>query len=112
MQLQINSGKKMSEQSAAYFRERGWVLPPPGSVLAIAMDASGRELGQAVMKVADGQAKEQAAKFVEAHRPPVVDARKKWDEAFALAQQTNRRVWVRISQRYCGPMPPAQSLAG
>ena len=27
----------------------------------------------------------------------------KWDEAFAAAKQTNRKVWVRISQRYCGP---------
>jgi hypothetical protein len=48
-------------------------------------------------------ANEQAARFVEKHSPPVVDAWQKWNEAFALAKKTNRRVWVRISQRYCGP---------
>ena len=48
-------------------------------------------------------ANEQAARFVEKHSPPVVDAWQKWNDAFALAKKTNRRVWVRISQRYCGP---------
>ena len=29
--------------------------------------------------------------------------RKKWDEAFAKAKATDRKVWARISGRYCGP---------
>ena len=28
---------------------------------------------------------------------------KKWDEAFATARQTHRKVWVRVCERYCGP---------
>lgn len=44
-----------------------------------------------------------AAQFVCKHAPKPADAKKKWDEAFAVAGQTNRKVWVRICQRYCGP---------
>ncbi len=67
------------------------------------MNAEGKELGQIVIKVSDAEGKQQASRFIDAHQPPVLDARKKWDEALALAKKTNRRVWVRISQRYCNP---------
>jgi thiol:disulfide interchange protein len=55
------------------------------------------------LDVSAANAKDEAAKFVETHQPPMVDSLQKWNEAFALAKKTNRRVWVRISARYCGP---------
>lgn len=103
MQVRLRSGADAHTETVAMVKDRGWSLPPVGAIAAFAMNAEGKELGQIVIKVADAQAKQQAATFVDAHQPPKVDARKKWDEAFALAKQTNRRVWVRISQRYCHP---------
>ena len=103
MQMRFKAGPSASEQGLAYIKQRGWPLPAAGQVTAIAMNAAGQELARAIIDVADPKAKDEAARFVEAHLPPPVDAKQKWEAAFALAKQTNRRVWVRISQRYCEP---------
>lgn len=103
MQMRFNTGASGSETSKAFVKAKNWPVPTDGSVVAIALDGSGKELGQTTIDVSAGDAKEQAARFVEKLSPPVVDARQKWREAFDLAKKTNRRVWVRISQRYCGP---------
>ena len=103
MQIRFKAGPNASEQGFAYIKQRGWPLPAAGQVTAIAMNAEGQELARAIIEVANPQAKDEAARFVEAHLPPPVDAKQKWEAAFALAKQTNRRVWVRISQRYCEP---------
>ena len=103
MQVRLNTGSNGNAQSVAYATEKQWPIPPAGSVAAVAMDAKGNELGRAMIVVSSDTAKGEAATFVESHLPPVVDGDQKWKEAFALARQTNRRVWVRISGRYCGP---------
>ena len=103
MQIRFKTGPSASEQGLAYIKHHGWTMPAAGKVVAIAMNAEGQELARTTFDVADPQAKDEAARFVEANLPPPVDATKKWDAAFALAKQTNRRVWVRISQRYCEP---------
>jgi hypothetical protein len=103
MQIRFKTGPDASESSKAYCQKRNWPAPPAGSVTAIALDANDRELGRLTVDVSGPDAKQQVARFLEAHRPPELDAKKKWEEAFALAKQTNRRVWARVSQRYCGP---------
>lgn len=103
MQMRFNTGAASSEKSKAYIKAKTWPVPTDGKVVAIALDASGKELGQATIEISANDAKEQAVRFVEKHSPPVIDAKQKWNEAFALAKKTNRRVWVRISQRYCEP---------
>jgi chemotaxis methyl-accepting protein methylase len=103
MQMRFNTGASATERGKAFVKAKNWPVPTDGSVVAIALDASGKELGQTTIDVSAGDANDQAARFVEKHSPAVVDARLKWAEAFELAKKTNRRVWVRISQRYCGP---------
>ena len=48
-------------------------------------------------------AAETAYGFIERYAPAQQDAEAKWDEAFRQAKEQNKRVWVRTSQRYCGP---------
>jgi hypothetical protein len=104
MQLLVQPKQASDEETElAFLDERGWQLPGEGRVLAIALDASGEELARMEIAVADGAAAEQAADFVRKHAPAKVDAKQKWDEAFAEARSSNRRVWARVSGRYCGP---------
>ncbi|XZE20837.1 thioredoxin family protein [Pirellulaceae bacterium SH449] len=103
MQMRFNTGASGSEQSKAFVKTKNWPIPTEGNVVAIALDAMGNELGQTTIDISADDANDQVVRFIEKHSPPVVDASQKWSEAFALAKKTNRRVWVRISQRYCGP---------
>ena len=67
------------------------------------MDGEGKELGRQDIDVNIAGAAEQVAKFIHQYVPATPDAEAKWAAAFAEGARTNRRVWVRISQRYCGP---------
>jgi Thioredoxin-like len=60
-------------------------------------------LANANRRMHDPAGPKRAADFIRQHAPPPADASEKWDEAFALARQSGRKVWARISQRYCGP---------
>jgi hypothetical protein len=88
---------------AKFLHERGWHLPNAGQVVAYAIDSSGKELGRIEINSSSANAADQAANFIRQHAPAPVDAEKKWTEACAEASRSNRRVWARISQRYCGP---------
>ena len=78
-------------------------VPEVNRVFVAAFDGDGRELGRINLDADAAGSDKLAAAFVQEHAPPVTDAEKKWEQAFAEAKRTNRRVWVRISQRYCGP---------
>jgi Thioredoxin-like len=103
MDLRFDTGAKARENEEEFVKAKNWQLPTVGNVVALALDANSNELGREVFEVAATDAKEKARAFVQKYQQPQVDAKKKWDEAFAQAKKTNRRVWVRISQRYCGP---------
>ncbi len=87
----------------AFLKEHDWRLPKPGYVLAVALEPDGTELGRVEVDVRDPQAAETAADFIYQHAPPQHDAEKEWAAAFAEAERSNRRVWARVSGRYCGP---------
>lgn len=93
----------LSDADAAFLKERNWELPAEGHVVAYAIDADGKELERLEVDARDKNAVAEAAEFIHRHALPKADAAEKWDEAFAEAKQSNRRVWVRVSQRYCGP---------
>lgn len=95
--------KSLPTADAAFLQERKWQLPGERRVCAYAVDAQGNELGRVELDMTDKNAAETAATFVHRHAPRRVDAEKKWQEAFAEAKRSNRRVWARISGRYCGP---------
>lgn len=104
MQIVVSRSRESLESAdAAFLKERNWQLPREGRVFVCAIDAKGNELGRLEIDVTDTGANEEAADFIHQHAPSPVDAEKKWHEAFAEANRSNRRVWARISQRYCGP---------
>jgi hypothetical protein len=86
-----------------FAQSKNWPLPEKGKVFALAMDPAGHELGRIEIDVKDAAGPKRAADFIRHYAPPPADAREKWEEAFALARQSGRKVWARISQRYCGP---------
>jgi hypothetical protein len=103
MQIDASLNGESGPEITAFARTKNWPLPEKGKVFALAMDPSGHELARIEIELKDTAGPKRAAAFIRQHAPAPADARKKWDEAFALARQSGRKVWVRISQRYCGP---------
>ncbi len=104
MQIQGEIGKQPPGPDVAEFaRSKNWPLPENGRILAIAFDPAGRELGRIEIDSKDPAGAKLASDFVRKHAPVQADAKARWDEAFADARQSGRKVWVRISQRYCRP---------
>jgi hypothetical protein len=67
------------------------------------LDGSGAELGRIEIDLTTADAATKAEDFIRRHAPAQADATEKWDAAFAEAKRTRRKVWARVSQRYCGP---------
>jgi hypothetical protein len=104
MQIIVAGGKVPLEAADVEFlKSRGWPESKAGCVFACALDANGNELGQLEIDINQSNAAEEAARFIQQHAPERHDAEEKWSAAFAEAERTGRRVWVRVSQRYCGP---------
>jgi Thioredoxin-like len=93
----------LKTEDQAFLKERNWWLPDPGHILAVALEPDGTELGRLQIDARDPQAPQAAADFIHAHAPPQHDAEQEWAAAFAEAQRSHRRVWARVSGRYCGP---------
>ncbi|WP_146395982.1 thioredoxin family protein [Pseudobythopirellula maris] len=90
-------------EGAELLAERGWQAPEGNSVHAWALDEGGAVLGSITIDADDENARAATAAFVDAHAPPPADAEEKWRHAFDEAEATGRRVWARVSGRYCGP---------
>jgi len=104
MQLTKTVGGDGSDPDVAeYAQQHKWPTPTAGEVFACAIDATGSELGRIELAPKSTEAATRAVEFVRQHAPEQIDAKKKWDEAFAEARRTDRKVWARISGRYCGP---------
>ena len=78
-------------------------MPKDNHILAYAIDADGNELGRLDTDIRHQEAPGQVASFIHQHAPQPNDAEEKWNTAFAEANRSNRRVWARVSSRYCGP---------
>ena len=96
-------GDNLNAQDAAFLTERKWQLPDADHVVAYAIDADGKELGNLTFDAKDTNAIAEAAEFIHRYAAPQVNAEEKWAAAFAEAKRSNRRVWARVSGRYCGP---------
>jgi Thioredoxin-like len=103
MQIDASLGGKSGSAIMTFARSKNWPLPENGKVFALVMDPAGHELGRIEIDLKDPAGPKRVADFIRQHAPAAADAREKWDEAFALARQSGRKVWARISQRYCGP---------
>ena len=104
MQLVVLGGKKpLDPADEAFLKERRWPLPPSGRIFACAIDAGGQEIGQQEIDLSETEAAQKVAEFIHQHAPAPDNAEEKWTAAFAEASRTDKRVWARVSQRYCGP---------
>ena len=91
-----------SEQST-FLTSREITLPEVGQLVAIAMDENEKIIGMLSIKVGSNEAIEETAEFQRTHSASQVDAEMKWSVAFELAKGTDRKVFAKIGQRYCGP---------
>ena len=103
MHLRIRENDMADEQTQQFVASKNWPQPEPGIVFVCVLDGSGQELGRVQLDTRTDGVKLQAAEFLQKHAPPQADARTKWHAAFAEAERSGRKVWVRISLRYCGP---------
>ncbi|HVU88481.1 MAG TPA: thioredoxin family protein [Pirellulales bacterium] len=99
----VTSAVDMTAEDAAFVKEHDFKLPPPGHVTVYAFDSQGQPTGSLDVDVAAAEAAQAAAAFVKERAPKRADAQQKWNEAFAEAKRSHRRVLARVSQRYCGP---------
>ena len=107
LQVVANAGgdTPLTDADAAFLKEHGWPPPKPGHVIVYALDGD-REataLGQLDFEPQRTQAEETVATFLHRYTPATVDSAEKWSAAFAQAKRTNKCVWARVSQKYCGP---------
>jgi hypothetical protein len=98
-----NDQGTLKAEDLAFLKSHDWQLPEPGHILAVALKADGTELGRLKLDARDSQAAQAAADFVHDHALPQHDPEQEWSAAFAEAKRSNRRVWARVSGRYCGP---------
>jgi hypothetical protein len=92
-----------SDETATFWESRSLPHPEQGQIQAVAYDGVGQVLEQISVRVDDANFMPLVDAFMHRTRPPQQDAEQKWTAAFAEAKRSNRKVWVRISQRYCQP---------
>ena len=93
----------LKQEEAEFIKDHHWQIPDKGRIFACVLDTAGKEVGRMEMDIAESDAEAKAAEFILKHKPAKLDAQMKWDEAFAEAKRTNRKVWARLGGRYCGP---------
>jgi len=91
------------DETATFWESRSLAHPEQGQIQAVAYDGGGQILEQISVRVDDANFMPLVDAFMLRTRPPQQDAGQKWTAAFAEAKRSNRKVWVRISQRYCQP---------
>lgn len=91
------------DETATFWESRSLPHPEQGQIQAVAYDGAGQVLEQTAFRVDDANFMSLVDAFMQRTRPPQQDAGQKWTAAFAEAKRSNRKVWVRISQRYCQP---------
>jgi len=102
-QMNVTEDQMDDAANTDFAKAQHWPSPVEGKVFAVVLDQSGKELARTAIDLSADNAAAQAADFVKKQAPPRANAKEKWDKAFAEANRTNRKVWVRICQRYCGP---------
>jgi hypothetical protein len=103
LNLHVQDSSLTSDADRTLAESNNWPQPKKGIVFVCALDGTGRELGRLELSTAADDAIAEAAAFFRKHAPLQADAQAKWNAAFLEAKLSGRRVWARISQRYCEP---------
>ena len=91
------------ESELAFMKQKNWPVQRANEVFVVVYNLDGEEIGRAVYDTTKASASDDAGLFIKEHAPATQDAKVKWDQAFELAQQTKRRVWIRMSGNHCSP---------
>ena len=102
MQLML-ALKENGVNGKAFFDSKSWTLPTKGQVFVCAVDQAGQELENLTVDSAAPEAAENLRAFMARNIPRQHDAEAMWNEALAEAARSDRKVWIRISQRDCHP---------
>ncbi|GAB5512293.1 M56 family metallopeptidase [Rhodopirellula baltica] len=89
--------------NVSFAATQNWTVPDENKATAITYNQAGTEIARETFDASDPSSVAQATAFLNQHAPEDVDMEQAWNEAFAEAKNTDRRVWVRLSGRYCGP---------
>lgn len=129
MQLVVaGNAISLPKDDVRFLMDQGFPLPEAGRLFACAIDVNNVELGRPEMgrlemgrlemgrpelgrlelgrlelDISGEDAAGVAERFVNQHAPKQLDAETEWKLAFEKAQDSQRVVWARVSQRYCGP---------
>ena len=103
IQLRVDTEDLKTKANSDFASSQNWPTAQKKTVFASAIDPSGKELGRIEIELDSKDPGTQAADFIIKHAPAQADAEKKWADAFAEAKQSERKVWARVSQRYCRP---------
>lgn len=102
MQLPVDIKELSEGNNEAVVDRLDWPKTTQG-VFVCAYDIEGTELGRIRIDPQAPDAAVAAYQFIERHGPAQQDAEAKWNNAFQLAKEQSKHVWVRIGGRYCGP---------
>lgn len=102
MQLQVDVRELSAGNNKDFVDRFDWPKSNQG-VFACAYDIEGMELARILIDPEASDASAAAYQFIERYGPAQQDAEAKWNNAFQQAKEQNKLVWVRTSQRYCGP---------
>jgi hypothetical protein len=105
MQVVVRGGGQtpLPADEQALLQQNNWPTPRLNHVTAIVIGGDGQELDRREFDVTQESAAATAREFVKRMAPEPHDAEVEWRKAFAEAAKTNRKVWARVSERYCGP---------
>uniref|UniRef100_UPI003568E443 thioredoxin family protein n=1 Tax=Stieleria sp. TaxID=2795976 RepID=UPI003568E443 len=103
MQLHVTPDDLDDPRNRKFAEQMKWPSVSEGAVFVCVYDVNGKELARSLFDADDDQSVSSADEMIEQHAPDQQDAKLKWDKAFKSASETDRRVWIRTGQRYCGP---------
>jgi hypothetical protein len=104
MHVEVQGGRvTKTEEDIEFARSKNWPVPNADQVFVCILDVDGSELNRTMINLLDENSSEKAKTLVDEFALPPKNAQRKFDEAITLAKESDRKVWVRLSGRYCGP---------
>jgi len=95
------------QRDADDLAQQGWPLPADGQIVLVALDSAGGLLGTLTLSCQEESLARGALTlgndFIARYAPPTHDARQLFEEATALAVQTDRRILLVSGGPRCGP---------
>lgn len=102
MPRRLTSEQLADPSVQSLIQQYNWPAANDQQLVACIYDGQGRETGRAVVS-ASGEEFDKVVELVNKLAPSTKDAEENWKAALQEAAKSNRRVWVRLSGKNCGP---------